>query len=162
MVSACVSPVVGGCIVLTGPHLHVALVAGDIMEAQAMGLRDFASSIQRDLKVTFQVRLYDELDHRPCQPSSDSRKRPEATTMEEQGHESCCANDEHRQELEECSHQGGISVMHGDHPAVIVGNEIHCECKQTEETSCRKRTCHKQVLNAPEFPLKVLELSTSA
>ena len=161
MVSACVSPVVGGCIALAGPHLHVALVAGDIMD-QAMGLRDFASNIQRDLKVTFQVRLYDELDHRPCQPSSDSRKRPEVATVGEQGHEGCCANDEHRQELEECSHQGGISVMHGDHPAIIVGNELHCECKQTEETSCRKRTCHKQVLNAPEFPLKDLELSTSA
>ena len=128
---------------------------------QAMGLRDFASNVQRDLKVTFQVRLYDELDHRPCQRSSDSRKRPEAATVEEQGHESC-ANDEHHQELEECSHQGGISVMHGDHPAIVVGNELHCESNHCGEATCRKRTCHKQVLDAPDSPLQNHELSASA
>ena len=97
-----------------------------VVMQKAVDLRDVASSLGRGLRVTFQVRLFDEDEHRP-EDTAVKKKVVDASIDV-----GCCAgHDEIISESAALSctedmHHGGIVVEHDGHNSIVVGDELHC------------------------------------
>jgi hypothetical protein len=141
---------------------------GEVM-SQALELRDLASTIGRNLHITFQVFIYDENDHRVGSGNSSrsgcsEHKQPKEQQLHEEEENEQEHVEEHVEEnalgccthpsvAEPCKldHAAGTEVMHLGHKAVVLGDELHCEhCVGQGEKFCvgqKEKFCHKNSIN---------------